>query len=238
MRRHRSLGFLIAALPFAFTGAASAAEMVVIEASGVKLAPGSVVDGNDNLTLPAGAKITLIGQDGTPVQLVGPYDGKPGAGTGATGGNNVVGALAQLLGGGDEKKTNIGATRNVQNTQFALPDPRAVPTGRSGDYCVVSGGPTFLWRLNASQPVVVTLRAADGSWEGKQPWAAGQNRLPLPPNFPSVATQAFKVTAGTESSDIVLHKMPGGLQKTGLRAAWLASKGCDLQAKAMLAKLQ
>ncbi|MEP4378377.1 MAG: hypothetical protein ABJ215_05070 [Alphaproteobacteria bacterium] len=234
----RNLKICLAALPLVMGTVAQAADMVVVEASGVSLAPGQVVDGDKEIELPAGAKITLIGQDGTPIQLAGPYSGAPGAGSSAGGKNDVVGALAQLLGGGNDGQTRIGATRSVTNTTFALPNPGSVPVGRSGDYCVIVGGPTSLWRVDASEGIVVSMTASDGSWEGKVPWPAGQSHIPLPPNFPQTQAQAFKLVVGTQSSDIVLHRMPNGLNKPGLQAAWMVGAGCDLQAKALLASLQ
>lgn len=240
MRLFRSLGVIVATLSMCAAVPAFGAQMVVIGVSGTDLRPGDIIESDSELKLPDGAKLTLIGPDGTPVQLAGPFDGKPGGGASAasSGGPDVVGALSQLFSVGGTTDTSLGATRNSSGTGIATPDPRAIPIGYSGDYCVVGGGPTYLWRLEVAEPSIVTLRAADGSWEGKQQFAAGQDRLPLPPNFPAAAEQAFTLEVGAETSDIVLHRMPSGLNKPGIQAAWLVGAGCDLQAKALLAALQ
>lgn len=240
MRPFRTLALALSALPLLAPVPVMAAQMVVIGVSGADLRPGDIVESDSELKLPDGAKLTLIGPDGTPVQLSGPFSGAPGKGAAAaaSGGPDVVGALAQLFSVGGTTDTSLGATRDSSGTGFATPDPRAIPVGHSGDYCVVGGGPTYLWRLDVADASLVTLRAADGSWEGKQQFAAGQDRLPLPPNFPSAAKQAFTLEVGSEKSDIVLHKMPDGLGKPGIQAAWLVGAGCDVQAKAFLATLQ
>ncbi len=235
----RIFGSLLAGLPMLVAGSAFAAQLVVIGVSGSDLKPGDVVDGDAELTLPDGAKLTLIGEDGTPVQLAGPYKGVPGGGSGsASGGGNVVGALAQLFSTGGTTDTSLGVTRAGGSGDAAVPSAYAIPVDASGDFCVLGGSPTFLWRVDANEAAPVVLRAADGTWQGRQQFAAGQDRLPLPPNFPGASEQAFKLTFGAQVSDIVLHKAPAGLNNSGLRAAWLARSGCDLQARALLASLQ
>lgn len=238
----RNLTFALVLSPLLLSGAASAAQMVVIGVSGVAMKPGDIVDGSDELTLPVGSSLTLIGEDGTPVQLSGPYTGAPDnsreGSSDAPDGPDVVGALARLLSTGDTSDTSLGAVRAGSTDSAAIPDVRAIPVGRSGDYCVSGQGATFVWRLDASETVSVTLRAADKSWEAKQQFAAGQNRLLLPPNFPVASPATFDMIVGSQSSEITLHRMPNGLSKPGFRAAWLVGAGCDLQAKALLAQLK
>ena len=239
MKLIRTLVILLAGVPLFAAGSALAAQLVVIGVSGTDLKPGDVVDGDAELTLPDGAKLTLIGEDGTPVQLAGPYKGAPGSGSGGgSGGGNVVGALSQLFSTGGTTDTSLGVTRAGGAGEVAVPSAYAIPVGEAGDFCVLGGSPTFLWRVDGRDAAPVVLRAADGSWQGRQQFAAGQDRLPLPPNFPGASEQAFKLTFGGQVSDIVLHKAPAGLNNAGLRAAWLAGSGCGVQAKALLATLQ
>ncbi|MBO6783365.1 MAG: hypothetical protein JJ899_08875 [Alphaproteobacteria bacterium] len=238
MLTRRIPGVLLAgALLFSAHGAL-AAQLVVIDVSGADLKPGDVVDSGSQIDLPAGASLTLIGEDGTPVQLKGPYKGAPGSSGGgaASGDTNVVGALAQLFSTGGTTDTTLGVTR-AGGAGEAVPSAYAIPVDASGDFCVLGGSPTFLWRVDSATQAPVVLRAADGSWQGRQQFAAGQDRLPLPPNFPNAPKQAFTLTFGAQESSIVLHKAPAGLTNPGLRAAWLVRSGCELQARALLAAL-
>lgn len=238
----RNLSYALVVSPFLLAGAASAAQMVVIGVSGVEMKPGDVVDGSAQLTLPAGSKLTLIGEDGTPVQLSGPYTGAPDVSregnSDTAGGPDVVDALARLLGGGETSETSLGAVRAGDTDSAALPDVWAIPIGRSGDYCVSGQRAAFVWRLESSKSVPVILRAADKSWEGKQQFLATQDRLLLPPNFPVVSPATFDMIVGSQASTITLHRMPAEIVKPGFRAAWLVGAGCDLQAKALLATLK
>lgn len=240
MRPLHSLGAILAGFSICVAFPALGAQMVVIGVSGADLRPGDIIESDSELKLPDGAKLTLIGADGTPVQLTGPFYGAPGDGasSGTSNGPDVVGALSKLFSVGGTTDTSLGATRDTSGTGLATPDPRAIPIGISGDFCVVGGGPTYLWRLDIAKQSLVTLRAADGPWEAKQQFAAGQDRLPLPPNFPATEIQAFALEVGAETSHIVLHRMPPGLNKPGIQAAWLVGVGCELQAKAFLATLQ
>lgn len=240
MRPFLSLGAVLAALSMCVATPALGAQMVVIGVSGTDLRPGDIIESDSKLKLPDGATLTLLGADGTPLQLAGPFNGVPGGGASTVPPDSpdVIGALTQLFSVSGTTNTSLGVTRSASGGELATPDARAIPIGLSGNFCVVGGGQTYLWRLDTAAASVVTLRAADGSWEGKQQFAAGQDRLPLPQNFPAAAKQTFALELGAETSDIVLHRMPAGLNKPGFQAAWLIGVGCELQAKAFLAALQ
>jgi hypothetical protein len=53
---------------------AAASQFVFIEASGIEIRPGWVLEGAQTLSLPECTKLTLIDEDGTPVCLVGPFE--------------------------------------------------------------------------------------------------------------------------------------------------------------------
>jgi len=62
MRSLFALGLAVAA--FAAVGSVRANELVVLDAKGVELAAGAKIDGSAKLTLPAGARLTLVAADG------------------------------------------------------------------------------------------------------------------------------------------------------------------------------
>ena len=61
-------------------GAADAAQLVVVEARGIALKPGAVVDSSKALVLKQGQHVTLISDSGATLSLDGPYDKAPAVG--------------------------------------------------------------------------------------------------------------------------------------------------------------
>ena len=62
---------------------AFAGQLIVIDSTAPELMPGQVVDGSKVLGIAAGARVTLIAEDGRVTTLKGPFSGRPGAGPGA-----------------------------------------------------------------------------------------------------------------------------------------------------------
>ena len=87
---------------------------MVIAASGVGLEPGQVIEGGQVLSLPEGATLTLIDQDGTPIRLVGPFEGPVGDANGAGEESSVISALANLIAGAGGQRPIVGATRKAE----------------------------------------------------------------------------------------------------------------------------
>src|SRR5580704_11056424 len=77
---------LIALLLLAAATGANAAPLVVVEARGIALKPGAVLDSTKPLVLKQGQHVTLISESGSTLKLDGPYDQPPTA----TGGSSVT----------------------------------------------------------------------------------------------------------------------------------------------------
>src|SRR6516164_3544828 len=110
-------------LPLALLIAAPAhavIEMVVIDARGIKLNQGDVVDGSAKLTLGEGQQITLMGQDGKTLKLKGPYDQVPLSGEKAAT-VNVKLALASLV-TQESQRERAGVIRGTGGT-VTPPEP-------------------------------------------------------------------------------------------------------------------
>src|SRR3954469_12505227 len=104
----RFASFLLLALLTAL--AARAAELVVVDARGVNLRPGSVVDSANPLVLKDGQRVTLIAANGSTLKLQGPFDGPIEAG-GAGEVNRVAAALKLLVVQKDARLSEIGTVR-------------------------------------------------------------------------------------------------------------------------------
>ncbi len=219
---------------------ATASQLVVIAASGVELDPGQVIEGGQALSLPAGAKLTLIDAEGTPFRLVGPFEGPVGDANGSSEGSGVISALASLITRGRGQKPTVGATREAEEgaLRAAIPDAWAIPVGRPGDYCLRPDGPNYLWRHDPSREAMLTLSKVGGGWQGQQVWRRGADRLPMPPRFPGQPAASFLLIHGEEEAEVTLHMLPGAVKKTALRAALMAEAGCELQAMALIETLR
>src|SRR5262249_48241921 len=97
MRATGRVPALAAALFMGTASVAMAAELVVVEVrGGVGLKQGDVVDDARPIKLEDGQMLTLVAEDGTILNLRGPYDQKPGGGSG---GIDVASALSALATG-------------------------------------------------------------------------------------------------------------------------------------------
>jgi hypothetical protein len=221
---------LLAALP-----AAAKIDMVVMEARGVKLQQGQVIDGSANLTLTEGQQVSLMMQDGKVVKLRGPYD-KPAAPAEAAAGANVQLAL-QLLVTQQESRERAGVSRGTKG-QAIPPEPWLVDVSNSGKglRCLEADSSITLWRPDASASVPVEVAPNDRSWKADAQWKSGSDRLPLPHNVPFRRRTAYVVRVNGEDTNITLISLPTSLTNDAMRASFMMENGCDAQAKALIAK--
>ncbi|MFV3130317.1 hypothetical protein [Niveispirillum sp. KHB5.9] len=211
-----------------FATSVHAAPLVVAEAKGIDLAPGATVDDKAALTLADGARLVLIGEDGSQVTLRGPFKGAPaGAGQGATQ------QLAGLLSARGTDATSLGAVRDA-GAKAALPDPWLVDAASSGSACVKVGQEVVLWRADAAKPASLTLMPADRAWTANAEWPAGEGRLALP-ELPITdgGTMLFELDGAAAA--VTFHLLPASVTAPRMAAGWMAAKQCDRQARALLA---
>ncbi len=121
------LGLLgaVLALP---AGAVRAANLTVVEARGIGLAPGSTIDSTKPLVLKQGQHVTLISDDGATLSIDGPYNQPPSAG----GNGRSLGTTLAALGTERGARTGeAGVTRGTKPE--TLPEPWMVDGPRSGN---------------------------------------------------------------------------------------------------------
>src|SRR5260370_42532616 len=106
-----------AALILGTASVAVAAEVVVVEARGVSLKQGDVIDDATPLKLEDGQMVTLVAENGSILTLRGPYDQTPSAGSG---GADVASALGALTTGG--ARNGAGGGRSAA-ADVHLPGP-------------------------------------------------------------------------------------------------------------------
>lgn len=228
-----TLGVSMAALlAFGMAGAAAASEMVVLDAKGASMEKGTVIDGSKPITLSAGAKLTLMGADGSPISIEGPFTGKPADKAKGGGDPKTVNALAALFAGQKKSTASLGAVRaGSAQEDVTLPQPWVISVDQSGARCIQKGA-TQLYRADSSKETTLSLTGGYKSIKNAA-WQAGQSTVTLPDNF-FADGKAYKASVGTKAVDLTIHVMPADKKAPGEIAAWMAEKGCTPQAMAML----
>ncbi len=205
--------------------------LVVVEARGIALEAGQVVDGGKPLALTDGQQVTLISQDGKLIKLRGPSD-KPPAPQQTAATANVALAL-QLLVTQETTREKAGVIRGA-GSLVVPPEPWLVDVSSSGLRCLPAGATITLWRPSAGEAIPLTVAPSDRSWRARAEWPAGQDRLALPPTIPLRRRSTYVVRLGQRETVLTLIAMPATLDNDAMRAAWMMDQGCDAQVKALL----
>ena len=219
---------MLVALP-----AAAKIDMVVMEARGVKLQQGQVIDGSVNLTLTDGQQVSLMMQDGRVVKLKGPFD-KPPAPAEASATANVQLAL-QLLVTQQSSRERAGVIRGGPGL-VVPPEPWVVDVSSGGLRCLEADSSITLWRPDSSASVSLEVAPNDRSWKADVNWEKGSDRLSLGHNVPVRRRTPYVVRIDNKDVNITVVSLPTTLTNDAMRAAFMLDNGCDAQAKALFAK--
>ena len=239
MKRRYSM--ILAMALCALTAPSWSGELLVIGAEGTNLGEGDIVDGATSLSLPAGARLTLIAEDGTAVTLEGPYDGAPLAEAPESGEERTLfRALGTLFaGGGGQQGATKGATRGGPGGGGG-DDPWRIDTATQGDACARAGGPATLWRAKSDRASSLKLTHKNARTSAEVEWPAGAATLDWPSAVPleNGADYLMKLRGVQIARTVTLHLVPGDLQSDAHRAAWMAAQGCLAQARGLLARVR
>jgi hypothetical protein len=222
----------------ALTGltAVRGADLVVIEARGLPVQAGQVIDDSKPLVLKEGQRITLIAANGSTLRLRGPYDQAPGSGEGRTG-PGVVDALKALIVQKESRTGDVGVVR-AGATAAKLPEPWVLDASRPGNRCVRAGDTIVFWRPASATTANLTVTPLDRSWKIATIWPSGADRLIVPRDLPIHGPSTYLVELDETQSAVTLHSIPGAVASDAMRAAWMIEKGCQAQAEALLTVLR
>jgi hypothetical protein len=222
--------FALALLGSLAATAASAAELVVVEARNVELKQGETVDGSKPLTLKEGQAVTLIADDGTILTLRGPYDRTPSGG----GGGVDVGTALEALTTKNSVRNVAGVVRTGEGA-VRLPSPWLVDVSHPGTACVRPGETPVLWRdREAGGGDKITVMPADRSWLASTEWPSGSVTMLAPSNFPIRDGRTYLVDFGDKPVAVTLSELSPAAANPRMQAAWMVEKGCVAQAEALL----
>lgn len=238
-RQISSAVVLTAVVFFAVACPALAAQFFVAASTAPGLTRGAIIDGDEALSLPEGARVTLIAPDGKTVTLDGPFHGPPGGGAGADD-RGLFAALSKLVSPQNASIASLGGTRG--GPESMPEDPFAVALGVSGSHCVPASQPVRLWRPDTKRPSLLTIRPGSGSVQAPVEafWPEGTATMPWPEDLAPEegATYLIRLDNGVFLTKVVLHRVPAGLPSAAHRIAWMAGHGCTRQALRLLEKLE
>jgi hypothetical protein len=222
---------LLAALALALSvSAASAASLTVVEARGINLAAGSSIDAGKPLVLKPGQHVTLISDAGATLNIDGPYNAPPSAGTG---GKSLGATLAALGTENTARNREAGVTRNGE-LYAALPTPWLIDVTHNANVCLQQGAVPVFWRPDTKASAAFLVMPVDRSWKSQAAWPAGLDRITVTTDVPMHGGAAYVVTYAGSEYALAVNTVPTNLANDEMRAAWMLQKHCEQQAEALL----
>jgi hypothetical protein len=221
--------FLASLLAFSLcAGAAQAAQYIVVEARGVNMKVGAIVDPTKPLSLKQGQHLTLISDSGQTIKLDGPYEKAPVAAQGV----QLAAAFGALASNSNGRLGEIGTTRAAGKVD--LPQPWLLDAVHPGSECLREGDQPVLWRPAADKPADLVVMPADRSWKAQAQWPAGEKELPVKSDMGVHGDASYFVIVNGNETPVSITTVPKALANDQMRAAWMLQKGCTPQAEALM----
>jgi hypothetical protein len=211
-----------------FASAADAAQYVVVEARGVNLKVGTIVDPTKPLVLKQGQHLTLVSDSGQTIKLDGPYQKAPIASQGV----QLAAAFNALASNGNGRLGEIGTTRAAGKVD--LPKPWLLDAVHPGSECLLEGHEPVFWRPASDKSADVVIMPADRSWKAQTTWPRGDTELVVKPDMGVHGDASYFISVNGNESAVAISTVPASLSTDQMRAAWMLQKGCAPQAEALL----
>ncbi len=228
---------MLACLTAVAPGARASEVLVVIDAAGTgtDLQPGTTVKLDDAVSLPAGARLSLLNQEGRLVLVKGPFDGALSSVIAAAKAKASDAGVMEKIAGLMEGKDSVvafGASRALGTAPTApVPHPALISVVASGPRCIVATSPQ-LWRSDASAAASLTLTGPDGKTVNLD-WPAGKDRIAMPAAL-MIDHASVKATLDGNEVNLNLNMPPPSVRNISEILAWLAERQCNGQAAALL----
>ena len=235
-----TIAFLIL---FGLLAPAGAAELLILKSTQSELPAGRIIDSTAILSIPVGARLTLVGETGKKITLRGPYTGVPGAAEQAAGngfGSRMLLALSRLIVGTPAESSKVGAFRGLAGATSATTDDiwRIDVSTISRDHCLRTDIPTRLWRPRADKAAALSIKLRRQTWVWAV-WPPGEATLAWPGGVEVIDDTAYQVRLGFETvNKVTFHLLPSDLSSDFHRAAWMSETGCLRQARLLLSRIK
>jgi hypothetical protein len=229
--RRQAAAALAAAALLSPVAPAQAEQLVVVEARGIALHPGDMVEAAQPLALKEGQHVTFIAVNGATFKLDGPYDKPPTADLAA--GGSAGEALRALVTQAQARIAEAGAARSGAAAAH-LPDPWLMDVSRNGNVCLRQSQAPVFWRPEVARTATMAVMPGDRSWKAEVTWPAGDDRILGPAGVPLLNGTTYLVSLdGGSSAAVKINIIPSNLLSDAMRAAWMAHQGCEAQAEAL-----
>ncbi len=232
---------------FFSSGTLNAAEQYVIIDVDPELAPllpGKEFSVGDEITIPAGTTLFLLGEDGSVSEIAGPVTisitvDAPGSGNSE---NEVVkesvstlSRIGEILSGSRVADSAFGGTRSVG---LATADPWVIPVDSSSNGCI-RDDVVALSRKNSSEQSIISVQFSNKLAEYQFKWVRGQSVARLPLGFAEGGTIVSLSVTGIQKS-IPLNYLPRSIDRQNdLKVIeWMMDSGCLDQGVALVQQLR
>jgi hypothetical protein len=172
----------------------------------------------------------LISDSGAILRLDGRYDKAPE--TEHLADLDVGAALAGLTAEQKARTGDVGTTRAPQ--VVALPEAWVLDASSGGNVCLREGDTAIFWRPSASATSDFVIMPADRSWKARSQWKAGADRIKIRRDLTVHGSASYVVALDGAESAITINTVPASLSNDRMRVAWMAARGCEAQAEALL----
>jgi hypothetical protein len=211
---------------------AMGADFVVVQALGLNLKPGQLIDGSQPLKLADGQQVVLISATGVTIKLRGPFDGTPTQ-KDTSSQTDVTGALKALIIQQRARSDKIAAVRGATPEPIP-PEPWLIDVTHVGNRCVLGGHGVVLWRPGGGAATKLIITPYDHSWQASSDWPRGTERVILPPSVPLRDQTAYVMSLADKEIAITFLVIPATVTNDAMRVAWMTEEGCESQAQALL----
>ncbi len=225
-----------AAAPSTGSAAGAGAAFVVISSTADALKKGDRVAPSQAISVPTGTRVVLMDAAGKVMTVRGPFNGPPGTGESS----GIIGRLSEALSQSSDAPRRIGAFRGVGKgigLSGGMVDPWAIDTAQSGNWCVaaergvvMAGGPT-----GADS---VTVEMLPSGPKANVPWPKSQTNVQWPASVPVKNGATYQIRYGATTTSVTLHLLERKTASPGQVALWMAERGCQSQASAMIDSLE
>jgi hypothetical protein len=218
-------------------GAAGAgAAFVVISSTADGIKKGDRVAPSQAISVPTGTRVVLMDAAGKVMTVRGPFNGQPGTGESS----GIIGRLSEALTQTSDAPRRIGAFRGggegIGISSGGMVDPWAIDTTQPGNWCVaaeqgvvLTGGP------HSVDSITVEMT---GGPKAEVAWPKSQSNVPWPAGVPVKNGAGYQIRYAAAATALTLHVLERKTASPGQVALWMAEKGCQRQASAMIDSLE
>jgi hypothetical protein len=202
-----------------------------------KFVLGTVLKDGDKIELPEDAEVRLLDKAGEVVILTGPITGtildEDGGTKKSIDGSNALQVIAKLMFGDADLVNNIGAARAIgaRNVDDGKIQPWVPVISKPGTYCLPMDVPIFT-RLDAAAKIKVTVISGSEIFNEKV-WEEKENSISVS-ELVKEGIDRYTLFLSSQIKESSIHLLDRTNMNTTEQIAWMAERGCKLQAVQLL----